>query len=102
VAGTATFEFSGLLWRYPGDGGWHFVSLPAEISAEITDIGGGARRGFGSLRVAVRVGATSWNTSVFPDTKTGTYLLPVNQAVRIAEQLEDGDEVNAELQLSDL
>lgn len=102
MAGTETFEFTGPLWRYPGEGGWHFVSLPAEISADITDIAAGARRGFGSVRVAVRVGATSWLTSIFPDNKTGTYLLPVNKAVRMAEQLDDGDEVRAELQLPDL
>jgi hypothetical protein len=102
VASTATFEFSAPLWRYPGPGGWHFVSLPAEVSADITDIAAGARRGFGSVRVAVTVGATSWHTSIFPDSKTRTYVLPVNKAVRVAEQLDAGDEVKAELQLSDL
>ena len=62
----------------------------------------GVRRGFGSVRVDVTVGATSWRTSIFPDSKTGTYLVPVKKAVRVAEHLEPGDEVWAQLQVADL
>jgi hypothetical protein len=102
VARIVTFEFGALLWRYPVADGWHFVSLPAEVSAEITDITAGTRRGFGSVRVDVTVGATSWRTSIFPDSKTGAYLLPVKKAVRVAEHLETGDEVRAQLQVVDL
>jgi len=102
VTRTGTFEFAAPLWRYPGADGWHFVSLPAEVSAEITDLTAGARRGFGSVRVAVTVGATSWRTSIFPDSKAGAYLLPVKKAVRAAEHLEAGDEVRAQLKVADL
>lgn len=98
---TGTFEFAAPLWRYPGADGWHFVSLPPEISMEITDITAGIRRGFGSVRVAVTVGSTAWRTSIFPDSKTGVYWLPVKQAVRVAERLEVGDQVKAQLQLAD-
>jgi hypothetical protein len=92
------FEFDAPLWRHPGEDGWYFVSLPPEISADIADVSAAARRGFGSVRVAVTVGATSWRTSVFPDAKTGTYLLPVKKAVRAAEQIEDGDNVRARVE----
>ena len=97
-----TFEFAAPLWRYPGADGWHFVSLPPEISTDITDISTGIRRGFGSVRVAVTVGSTSWRTSIFPDSKTGVYLLPVKKAVRVAERLEVGDQVKAQLEIADL
>ena len=93
------FEFAALLWRYPGADGWHFVSLPSEISADITDLTLGTRRGFGSVRVAVTVGATSWRTSIFPDSKSGAYLLPMKRAVRMAEHFEAGDEVRARLEI---
>lgn len=99
---TGTFGFAAPLWRYPGADAWHFVSLPPEISTDITDITAGIRRGFGSVRVAVTVGSTSWRTSIFPDSKTGVYWLPVKQAVREAERLEVGDQVKAQLQLADL
>lgn len=102
MTGIGTFEFSAPLWRYPGADGWHFVSVPPEISDSIADIALGIRRGFGSVRVAVTVGGTSWRTSIFPDSKTGTYLLPMRKAVRVAEQLEAGDDVLAQLEVVDL
>jgi hypothetical protein len=97
-----TVEFAAPLWRYPGDGGWYFVSLPIQVSADITDIATGLRRGFGSVRVAATVGCSSWQTSIFPDSKTGTYMLPVKKTVRAAERLEAGDDVHARLELVDL
>src|SRR5262249_5833237 len=97
-----TFEFAAPLWRYPGAGGWHFVSLPPEISTDIIDITTRIRRGFCSVRVAVTVGSTSWRASIFPPRKTGGDLLPVKKAVRAAERLEAGDQVKAQLQIADL
>jgi len=102
VVHAGTFEFAAPLWRYPGADGWHFVSLPPDISADVTEITAGIRRGFGSVRVAVTVGATSWRTSIFPDSKTGAYLLPVKKAVRTAERLHTGDEIRAQLRITDL
>ena len=102
MAQVRAFEFAAPLWRYPGDDGWYFVSLPARISADVSDVAAGIRRGFGSVRVAVTVGATSWQTSVFPDSKTGAYLLPVKKAVRAAEHLKAGDQVQAKLHIADL
>jgi hypothetical protein len=72
------------------------------MSAEIAETAAGIRRGFGSVRVTVTVGASSWQTSIFPDTKTGAYLLPVKKAVRMAEHLHAGDEVRAEFRIADL
>lgn len=97
-----TFDFVAPLWLYPGEGGWRFVTVPAEIAEEITDLSAGSRRGFGSVKVAVTVGETSWQTSVFPDGASGTYLLPVKKSVRTAEGLEDGDDVLVRLELSEL
>jgi Domain of unknown function (DUF1905) len=96
-----TFEFAASLWLYPGANGWHFVSVPPEISADIADITGGIPRGFGSVRVAVTVGGTSWRTSIFPDSKTQTYLLPMKKAVRAAEHLEAGDDVRVRIEIAD-
>ena len=99
---TGTFEFTAPLWRYPGEGGWHFVSLPPEIGDDIAEVTARIRAGFGSVRVAVTVGTTSWRTSIFPDSKTRTYLLPVKKEVRDAEKLETGDDVWARVQIVDL
>lgn len=102
MAQIGTFEFSAPLWRYPGADGWHFVTVPEDVSADLSDLADGVKRGFGSVRVAVTVGTTTWRTSVFPDSKTGTYLLPMKKAVRLAERLEDGQGCKVLIELVDL
>ena len=102
TTGIGTFEFAAPLWRYPSPDGWYFISLPADVSGEINDMTVGIRRGFGSVRVVVKVGASSWRTSIFPDSKNGTFLLPVKKAVRLAEHLDAGGRVRVRLQIADL
>ncbi|MXP41927.1 DUF1905 domain-containing protein [Altererythrobacter soli] len=58
----------------------------------------GKRRGFGSVKVTVRVGGSEWQTSVFPQ-KSGTWFLPIKVAVRRAEGLDEGAPVEVELEL---
>jgi hypothetical protein len=101
VAPAESFEFAAPLWPHTGPDGWHFVTLPAGISADIAELTAGPRRGFGSVRVAVTVGGTSWRTSVFPSRVTGTYVLPVKRSVRAAEGIDVGDEVRAVLTLAE-
>lgn len=89
-------EFVGDLWEYPGDAPWVFVTLPTDLADDVADrVRTGP--GFGSVRVAARIGATEWSTSLFPDSRSASYLLPVKRAVRTAEGLEIGDEVGVSL-----
>jgi hypothetical protein len=44
-----------------------------------------------------RIGATTWRTSIFADTKRATYVLPVTKLVRAAEGLADGEACSVEL-----
>ena len=67
------------VWLYQGMAGWHFVNLPRKKSKEIKNLFGGMAGGWGSLPVIVTIGKTSWKTSIFPDKKTATYLLPLKQ-----------------------
>ena len=85
--------FSAELWTWDARrvDSWTFVSLPAEASEEIWNVIGGQRRGFGSVRVRATVGATSWTTSIFPDTSQDAYVLPIKRDVRRAEALDAGD-----------
>lgn len=92
---TATFEAE--VWLADAAASWHFISLPGELSQEIRAGVDPSRPGFGSVRVEVSIGGTRWRTSIFPDTKRGTYLLPVKQAVRRAEGLAAGDEATVTL-----
>jgi len=90
------FTFEAPLWRWQGEAAWHFVSLPEDVADEIED-SPVDRGGFGSVRVRVQVGSTSWATSVFPDKARGTYLLPVKKQVRDRERLAEGDVVSVTL-----
>lgn len=81
------WEFTSTLWLYPGDAGWHFVTLPPDVADDIDQVVG-ERRGFGSVPVEATVGATTWRTSLFPDTGAASFVLPVKNAVRRAEGLE--------------
>lgn len=85
----STHTFSAELWRHSGPDAWHFIRLPVGTAEEIRETT--VRRGFGSVRVRATIGSTTWDTSVFPDAKSGSYLLPVKAAVRRAEDVEDGD-----------
>lgn len=100
MAPIASFEFTGPLWPHTGPDGWHFVTLPAGISDDIRGLTAGPRRGFGSVRVAVTVGATSWQTSIFPSRGAGAYVLPVKRSVRVAEGIDVGDEVRVTVHIS--
>ena len=78
---------------------WYFAVVPEELSADIRELPA-PPRGFGALRVRVRVGATRWATSIF--FSRGTYSLPLKRAVREAERIEDGDVIRIELEVVDL
>jgi len=81
------------LWRHPGDAGWHFVTLPPDLADEIRARSAGSTRPFGSVPVRVTIGRTTWSTSLFADTKTDSYLLPVKAQVRRREGIGPGDAV---------
>ncbi|MCW1908814.1 MAG: DUF1905 domain-containing protein [Candidatus Saccharibacteria bacterium] len=95
------YTFKAELWLYAGDAAWHFITIPKNISQEIKAITAGPRRGFGSVRVTVSVGAYSWKTSIFPDAKTSCYLLPVKKEARTKNDLWPGDNVQVSFTLID-
>ncbi|WP_353807830.1 DUF1905 domain-containing protein [Agromyces sp. SYSU T00194] len=93
------FGFRAEVWQWQArvEEGWYFVTLPADRSEEIADRPR-PPRGFGSVKVRVRVGGSDWTTSIFPDAKEGAYVLPLKKAVRKAEGIELGDEVEVVLE----
>lgn len=87
------YQFKTKLWLYPGDTAWHFLTIPKKESALIKEAFKNVTRGWGSLPVVVTIKKTTWKTSIFPDKRSGTFLLPVKVAVRRAEDLYVGDTV---------
>ncbi|WP_033337641.1 DUF1905 domain-containing protein [Catenuloplanes japonicus] len=76
-------EFEAPLWEWDArQESWTFVSLPADVSEDITHLTAGLRRGFGAVKVRAAIGRSEWSTSIFPDKARGSYVLPVKRAVR--------------------
>ncbi len=92
-------EFNGKLWRWKGDApaAWHFITLPEDVAGQIKFMTCKGR-GFGSVRVKATIGVTSWKTSLFPDKKSGSFLLPIKADVRKAENLQAEQSISVQLE----
>ncbi len=88
-----TYTMSSKVVVYPGMAAWRFLIVPQQTGREIKETFGKYAKGWGSLPVSVTIGTTTWATSIFPDKKSGTYLLPLKAAVRKTEHILDEDRV---------
>lgn len=95
----AEYKVRSKIWLYPGMAGWHFLTVTEKQSKEIKKTFEGKSRGWGSLPVEVTLGKTKWKTSIFPDKKSGTYLLPLKAAVRMKEGVAHGETVSFVIQV---
>jgi len=94
-----TFTFRSTLWNPESMNAYVFVSVPVDESEVIRELTEGLRRGFGSQRVRVSINDSTWATSIFPESATGRFLLPVKKAIRQAEGIEVGDAVAVTIEL---
>ncbi len=94
-----TFTFSSELVPWNDDkASWVFAQLPEEDAEEIRDIVPD-RNGFGSIKVRARIAGTEWATSIFPDSSTNSFVLPIKKPVRKATGVDVGDVVEIELDI---
>jgi len=93
------FNIKAKIWLYPGDTPWHFVSIDKKLTKEIKQNFGAQKRGFGSLPVEVTLGKTKWRTSIFPENRSDTYLLPLKAEVRKKEDVFDGDTISFSIEI---
>lgn len=75
-------------WEARREDGWFLAQVPRYISDMIREVPH-PHRGFGSRRVEVVVGDTCWRTSIFPDSESGGFVLPLKKSVREAEGIDD-------------
>ncbi len=94
---STSYTFNAELWEWASKTSWFFLSLPETDADDIEERFGRTAPGFGSIRVEVKIGDTTWRTSVFPSTSEKTYVLPVKKAVRSAEGLTPGVQASVEL-----
>ena len=92
------YEADAEIWVFH-TGNWHFVTLPAEFSEGIRMLRGPKTPGFGSVRVTARLGGSTWRTSIFPDSKSGAFVLPIKAEVRKREKVAAGDTVSLSVEI---
>lgn len=96
-------EISGPVWLWqpepPAKGSWYFLTIAGATADAIRMQAGGRSAGWGSVRVTATIGATSWQTSLFPNKQLGGYMLPLKADVRRKEGLDEGDIASATLTL---
>jgi hypothetical protein len=96
------YAFRAPLWQWMARRDeWFFVSVPDDLSDEITARTDGLRAGFDSVPVEATVGRTRWRTSIFPG-GDGRYSLPLKKAVRAAEGIERNTIVDVVIELRKL
>lgn len=105
---TETHHVTAKLWRWTSNssqGSWHFLTIAGDTAEAIQAtalmrrLESGHRRGWGAIKVRASIGDTHWDTSIFPQSGGGEWLLPVKAAVRAAEGLTAGDEVTVAITL---
>ena len=108
-----SFSFAGECWLWQAEkAAWHFVTMPKKMSEEIeievpssddskisffNENISVKKRGWGSVRVKATIGETTWETSLFPQAKEGTFILPIKADVRKKEKIVVGSEVHVSL-----
>jgi len=81
-------------------GAWRFARVPEKISAKIKEMQKGRlRRGWGAVYVRAKIKKSEWQTSIFPDGHSVTYLLPLKKEIRYEENLYDGIDINISIEI---
>jgi hypothetical protein len=94
----ADFDFDNELIEWRGPAPHYFVPVPAGLCEEVREMARDVTYGWGMVPVVVRIGASQWETSLWP--KDGGYLVPVRAWVRRAEALELGGTVSVGLDVA--
>jgi hypothetical protein len=100
---TRVIDHTGPLWRWKSQktdapAAWFFITIDGDAAVRIKS-SLAQRGGFGSIKVSAQIGATVFQTSLFPANDVQGYMLPVKAAVRKAEMLSEGGTVELTLTL---
>jgi hypothetical protein len=93
--GPLDLAFSGELWYWRGPAPFHFVTVPPDAARAIHAVAADVTYGCGMIPVGVRVGASAWETALWP--KDGGYVVPIKDQFRKAEAIVLGEMVAIQL-----
>lgn len=81
-------------------GAWRFARVPEKISEKIREMQKGRlKRGWGAVYVKAKIRKSEWDTSIFPDRRSATYLLPLKKEIRYQENLYDGIDIKVSIEV---
>ena len=92
------FSLSKPLGRFPGSAAYFYIQLDTATSALIKEIA--PKGGWGSVRVAITAGSSSWKTSLFPRSGHNAYFFFVKASVRSHEHFTEGDMIDFTISLT--
>lgn len=81
--------------RFDGTGGWHVVFLPPDAASEVRFFG--RANALGAVSVTAQTGKSQVLTSLFPDKRRNSFLLPLKSALRRQEAIKEGDRITVTL-----
>lgn len=93
------YTFQSKIWVFGGEGSWYFANLPTDISQEIKQITQESKNAFGTVKVLANINKSSWRTSLFPDSKSKCYVIPIKKPIRLAESLKNNQTVKITIKL---
>jgi hypothetical protein len=93
------YVFKARPWKHQGPNGWYFLTVPKAMSSKIRKSHLSSEEGWGRLRAFCKIGNTKWQTSIWFDTKRGSYLLPLKSEIRAKEKIEIGRTTTCSLEL---
>ena len=91
------FDFEGTVVEWRGPAPYHFVAVPEDDALVIQDVAAALTYGWGMIPGTLRIGETTWTTSLWP--KDGSFVVPLKDKIRQAEGIELGDVVTITLTL---
>ena len=95
--GRITYKFTSKMWRDQSSGGWHFISVPKDISKEIRENLQWQEEGWGRMKAAAQIQSVKWDTAIWFDSKSKTYYLPVKGEIRKKTRLKVDENISITL-----
>lgn len=88
------FTIRGIVQKYPGLGGWHFVRVSEKDTVQLKKI---KKTGYGLIPIQARLGTSTWATSFLPGKEM--YFVALKASVRKKENIKEGDKVSVTCRL---
>lgn len=89
-----SFVIENRVSKFPGIGGWHYVSVPKKYTLKLKE----RRKTWGMYPIIVKVGNTSWRTKLMMK-KGGGFFVALNKEIRKIEDIVEGKIIKAKITL---